>query len=133
MSWKCTVAVVNCILGCIRKSVASRLRKVIILFCGSHLRLYLEYHVQFWILLVQERYWQTVINPSEDHQVGWGWSTHCARRSWKSWVCSALRSGTLLSAATWWVLVEKVEPSFSQQVHSHGMCGNKHKGIPAGY
>ena len=49
MSQKCTLAVMNCILGCIRKSIASRLRKVIIPLCGALLRLHLEYCVQFWI------------------------------------------------------------------------------------
>lgn len=49
MNQKCTLAVTNRILGCIRKSVASRLRKMTVPLCGALLRLHLEYRVQFWI------------------------------------------------------------------------------------
>lgn len=38
MSQQCTLAVMNCLLGFIRKSVASRLRKVIIPLCGALLK-----------------------------------------------------------------------------------------------
>ena len=50
MSWKCELAAqkANHILGCIKRSVTSRLRELILPLCTALVRLHLDQYVQFW-------------------------------------------------------------------------------------
>lgn len=44
----------NPMLGFISKSVASRVREIILPFCSAPVRLHLKYSVQFWVLQYQK-------------------------------------------------------------------------------
>ena len=70
MSQECLLAAqkANHILGCIKKSVASKAREVILPLCSALVRFHLKYSMQLWGSTVQERHGPVGASPEEGHK-----------------------------------------------------------------
>jgi len=70
VSHQCVLAAqkANCILGCIKRSVASRSRGVTLLLYSALVRSHLESCVQLWSPLAQERHEAVGAGPEEGHK-----------------------------------------------------------------
>jgi len=92
MSQQCVLTALKarCILGCIKRSVASRVREVILLLCSAPVRL--DLHTADVESSVQESHGSSWSLSSGGPQ-NWsrGWNTSPVRRGWGGWGCSAWR------------------------------------------
>jgi len=72
MSHQCVLAAqkANCILGCIKRSVASRLREGILPLYSALVGPHLESCIQLWSPLAQERHGAVGAGPEEGHKNG---------------------------------------------------------------
>jgi len=72
MSQQCALAAQkdNHILGCIQRSMASRLKDMILLLYAALVRPHLEYCIQMLKSLVQERFGPVGTGPEEGHKNG---------------------------------------------------------------
>ena len=70
----------NCILGCIKRSVASRVREVVLPLCSALMRPHLEHCIQIWSpqyrrdmdLLVHVQWRATKMMQGMEHVESWG-------------------------------------------------------------
>jgi len=93
MTWQCALAAqkANHVLGCIKRSVASRSREGILPLCSTLVRPHRESCVQLW----------SPHNKKDTDLVEWvqrrpqkwsqGWNTSSMKKGWESWGCSAWR------------------------------------------
>jgi len=79
-------------MGCFTKSMASRLREMILFFCSALVGPHLEHYVQFWVPQFEtDRELLQRAHRGTRKMVG-AWSTSWMRTGCGSWGCSAWRS-----------------------------------------